>query len=93
MAIKKVVLLCAVIAVTVFLCTFMFTKEYVKNDAGEGEVRLSDEDYETLKQYLEISDLQKIIQESYYQDVEIMLDYATGRTVKLGEITPEWWIK
>ena len=28
-----------------------------------------------------------------YQDVEIMLDYATGRTVKLGEITPEWWIK
>jgi cytidine deaminase len=28
-----------------------------------------------------------------YQDVEIMLDYSTGRTVKLGEITPEWWIK
>ena len=29
----------------------------------------------------------------HYQDVEIMLDYATGRTVTLGEITPEWWIK
>lgn len=28
-----------------------------------------------------------------YHDVEIMLDYATGRTIKLGEITPEWWIK
>ena len=28
-----------------------------------------------------------------YYDVEIMLDYATGRTVKLGEITPEWWIQ
>ena len=28
-----------------------------------------------------------------YHDVEIMLDYSTGRTVKLGEITPEWWIK
>ena len=27
-----------------------------------------------------------------YHDVEIMLDYKTGRTVKLGEITPEWWI-
>ena len=25
-----------------------------------------------------------------YQDIEIMVDYATGRTVKLGEITPEW---
>ncbi len=28
-----------------------------------------------------------------YYDIEIMLDYDTGRTVKLGEITPEWWIK
>jgi len=28
-----------------------------------------------------------------YHDIEIMLDYATGHTVKLGEITPEWWIK
>ena len=28
----------------------------------------------------------------HYQNVEILLDYATGRTVKLGEITPLWWI-
>ena len=28
-----------------------------------------------------------------YYDIEIMLDYDTGRTVKLGDITPEWWIK
>lgn len=28
-----------------------------------------------------------------YKDIEIMLDYATDRIVKLGEITPEWWIK
>ena len=28
-----------------------------------------------------------------YYDIEIMLDYSTGRTIKLGEITPEWWIK
>ena len=27
-----------------------------------------------------------------YKDVEIMMDYETGRTVRLGEITPEWWI-
>lgn len=27
-----------------------------------------------------------------YHNIEIMLDYSTGRTVKLGEITPEWWI-
>ena len=27
-----------------------------------------------------------------YKDVEIMMDYKMGRTVRLGEITPEWWI-
>ena len=27
-----------------------------------------------------------------YKDIEIMLDCASGRTVKLGDITPEWWI-
>ena len=27
-----------------------------------------------------------------YKDIEIMLAYASGRTVKLGEITPAWWI-
>lgn len=26
------------------------------------------------------------------KDIEIMMDMETGRTVKLGEITPEWWI-
>ena len=28
-----------------------------------------------------------------YHDVEIMLDYDIGKTVKLGDITPEWWTK
>ena len=28
-----------------------------------------------------------------YYDIEIMLDYSTGKTIKLGEITPECWIK
>lgn len=27
-----------------------------------------------------------------YQAIEIMLDYAAGRTITLGEITPAWWI-
>ena len=29
----------------------------------------------------------------HYHDVEIMMDYTTGKTVTLGELTPEWWIK
>ncbi len=27
-----------------------------------------------------------------YQGIEIMLDYASGKIAKLGELTPEWWI-
>jgi len=27
-----------------------------------------------------------------YKDIEIMSDFESGRIVKLGEITPEWWI-
>ena len=29
----------------------------------------------------------------HYGDVEIMIDFSTGKTVKLGDITPEWWIE
>ena len=28
-----------------------------------------------------------------YYDIEIMMDHTTGRTMTLGELTPEWWIK
>jgi cytidine deaminase len=27
-----------------------------------------------------------------YKDIEIMLDYSSGKVITLGEITPEWWI-
>ncbi|MDE6425183.1 MAG: cytidine deaminase [Ruminococcus sp.] len=27
-----------------------------------------------------------------YKNIEIMLDYETRKTIKLGDITPEWWI-
>ena len=27
-----------------------------------------------------------------YKDIEIMLDYAANRIVRLGDLTPEWWI-
>lgn len=28
-----------------------------------------------------------------YQDIEIMMDYKSGRIETLGNLTPEWWIK
>ncbi len=27
-----------------------------------------------------------------YQEIEIMIDYAKDKIMKLGELTPEWWI-
>ena len=27
-----------------------------------------------------------------YKDIEIMLDYENEKTIKLGQLTPEWWI-
>ena len=27
-----------------------------------------------------------------YKDIQIMLDYESGRVMSLGELTPEWWI-
>ncbi len=27
-----------------------------------------------------------------YKEIEIMLDYESGTVIKLGDITPEWWI-
>ena len=27
-----------------------------------------------------------------YKDIEILMDYETERVVKLGILTPEWWI-
>ena len=28
-----------------------------------------------------------------YKDIEIMIDYSSDRVMKLGELTPEWWIE
>ena len=28
-----------------------------------------------------------------YQDIDIMIDYSSGRVMKLGELTPELWIE
>ena len=28
-----------------------------------------------------------------YKDIDIMIDYKNDRVMKLGELTPEWWIE
>lgn len=32
------------------------------------------------------------LQPSTYKDIEIMLDYESGKTIVLGALTPDWWI-
>ena len=27
----------------------------------------------------------------HYREIEIMMDYANNRIVRLGDLTPEWW--
>ena len=37
----------------------------------------------------------KLMHKTYkdnYRDIEIMMDTETGRTMRLGELTPKWWI-
>lgn len=34
----------------------------------------------------------KLIPEDY-QNIEIMIDYESGKVMTLGELTPKWWIK
>lgn len=29
---------------------------------------------------------------THYRDIEILMDYETGKTTTLGELTPQWWI-
>ena len=36
-------------------------------------------------------EIDKLMPEAY-KDIEIMVDYQAKRIVKLGDITPEWWI-
>lgn len=35
----------------------------------------------------------QLMPDGKYKDIEIMLDYASDRTIQLGDITPEWWIQ
>ena len=35
----------------------------------------------------------QLMPDGRYKDIEIMKDYNKGITLKLGDLTPEWWIK
>lgn len=70
MNIKKVIYLCCAVALATFVATGTFTYYYVTNKESGSEVRLSDEDYTAIKQFLDVGDLQKMISEYYYKDID-----------------------
>ncbi len=70
MNIKKVIYLCCAVALATFVATGTFTYYYVTNKTSGNEVRLSDEDYGSIKQFLDVGDLQKLINEYYFKDID-----------------------
>ena len=62
---KKVFVLCAAIAITASFVTGLFVYFYQTSQMKGNEL-----DYQDIKKYMEISDLEKIIGENYYQSVD-----------------------
>ncbi len=62
---KKVFVLCVAIAVTASFVTGLFVYFYQKSQIEGSELN-----YQEIKKYMEISDLEKIIDENYYQDAD-----------------------
>jgi carboxyl-terminal processing protease len=67
---KKVIYLCVAVALATCVATATFTYYYVTEKNSGGEVRLSDEDYQAIKQFLDVGDLQTLINQYYYKNVD-----------------------
>ncbi len=67
---KKVIILCAVIAASACLITGLFTYFYITSQERGNEIRIGTGNYDDIAKYMEISDLEGLIKEYYYQDVE-----------------------
>ncbi len=70
MKLKKVIYLCVAVALATCVATATFTYYYVTEKNSGGEVRLSDEDYQAIKQFLDVGDLQTLINQYYYKNVD-----------------------
>ncbi|MEG0834621.1 MAG: S41 family peptidase [Christensenellaceae bacterium] len=67
---KKVIILCAAIALMASFVTGMLVYFSVVSKEKGNEIRVGAGSYEDIKKYMEISDLEKIINDTYYQNVE-----------------------
>ena len=74
---KKLFILCVVIAVTASFVTGLFVYFYQTSKIKVNDILLGKGSYQDIQKYMEISDLEKIINDTYYRDVE-QSDLVTG---------------
>lgn len=67
---KKVFMLCTIIAVTASFVTGLFVYFYQISRIRGNDILLGKGNYQDIQKYMEISDLEKIINENFYKDVE-----------------------
>lgn len=88
MKLKKVIYLCLAVAIATCVATATFTYYYVTEKKSGGEVRLSDEDYSSIKQFLDVGDLQKLISEYFFDNVDtqtLVNGALKGMVASLGD--------
>lgn len=67
---KKVAVLCAAVAATACFVMGLFMYYYMSSRQPGGELRVGDGSYSDIAKYMDISDLENIIRNNYYKDVE-----------------------
>ncbi|MEA4853847.1 MAG: S41 family peptidase [Christensenella sp.] len=85
---KKVLILCAAVALTASFVTGMFVYFFNAAKLKGNEIRAGSGSYQDIQKYMEISDLEQIINENFYQDAgETLLVNGTlkGMVDALGD--------
>lgn len=67
---KRLFVLCTVIAVTASFVTGLFVYFYQMSRIKGNDILLGKGNYQDIQKYMEISDLEKIINENFYKDVD-----------------------
>ncbi|MBC5647774.1 S41 family peptidase [Christensenella tenuis] len=74
---KKLFIVCVVIAVTASFVTGLFVYFYQTSRIKGNDILLGKGSYQDIQKYMEISDLEKIISDTYYRDID-QNDLVTG---------------
>ncbi|MEF9988313.1 MAG: S41 family peptidase [Christensenella sp.] len=85
---KKLFILCVIIAITASFVTGLFVYFYQTSKIKGNDILLGKGNYQDIQKYMEISDLEKIIGETYYRDVEqnaLVTGTLKGMVESLGD--------